>query len=137
MATTHGQRKNHQRLWHESLAASVEAGILVLVRLFLTNTATSHKRLVQCVQELLWAPGRSINAKSGFDKSILDQGRGKFSRQLEYKQAWLGGEVFAVDPRSTSRTCPACDHICTENRNSNVSNVGMLTMQTSTPPSIF
>lgn len=61
-------------------------------------------------------PGRSVKAKSGLNKSILDQGWGEFRRQLEYKQAWSGGAVLAVDPRNTSRTCPDCGHVSAENR---------------------
>ncbi len=34
------------------------------------------------------APGRNVRAKSGLNKSILDQGWGEFRRQLEYKTAW-------------------------------------------------
>jgi len=61
-------------------------------------------------------PGRSVRAKSGLNRSILDQGWGEFRRQLEYKQAWMGGEVLAINPRNTSRTCPACGHVSAENR---------------------
>ena len=62
------------------------------------------------------APGRSVKAKSGLNKSILDQGWGEFRRQLDYKQVWLGGGVLAVNPRNTSRTCPVCSHVSAENR---------------------
>jgi putative transposase len=62
------------------------------------------------------APGRCVKAKSGLNKSILDQSWGEFRRQLEYKQVWRGGEVLAIDPRNTSRTCPACKHVSAENR---------------------
>ncbi|MDE3022618.1 MAG: transposase, partial [Pseudomonadota bacterium] len=51
-------------------------------------------------------PGRNVRARSGLNRSILDQGWFEFRRQLEYKQAWRGGEVLAVNPRNTSRTCP-------------------------------
>jgi len=61
-------------------------------------------------------PGRNVKAKSGLNKSILDQGWYEFRRQLEYKQAWRGGQVIAVNPRNTSRTCPACAHVSAENR---------------------
>lgn len=61
-------------------------------------------------------PGKNVRAKSGLNKSTLDQGWFEFRRQLEYKQAWLGGEVLAVPPRNTSRTCPACGHVSAENR---------------------
>jgi putative transposase len=61
-------------------------------------------------------PGLNVRAKSGLNRSILDQGWSEFRRQLEYKQAWRGGIVVAVDPRNTSRTCPACGHVGSENR---------------------
>ncbi|WP_168788885.1 RNA-guided endonuclease InsQ/TnpB family protein [Paraburkholderia aromaticivorans] len=62
------------------------------------------------------APGRNVRAKSGLNKSILDQGWGEFRRQLEYKTAWHGGYLVAVDPKNTSRTCPCCGHASKENR---------------------
>jgi putative transposase len=62
------------------------------------------------------APGRNVRAKSGLNKSILDQGWGEFRRQLEYKTAWNGGFFLAVPPQNTSRTCPCCGHIAGENR---------------------
>lgn len=62
------------------------------------------------------SPGRNVKAKSGLNKSILDQGWAEFRRQLEYKQDWLGGEVLAVQSQNTSRTCPACGHVSAENR---------------------
>jgi len=62
------------------------------------------------------APGRNVRAKSGLNRSILDQGWFEFRRQLEYKQHWRGGEVIAVNPRNTSRKCPCCGHIAAENR---------------------
>lgn len=62
------------------------------------------------------APGKNVRAKSGLNKSVLDQGWFEFRRQLEYKQAWRGGEVLAVPARNTSRTCPCCGHVSAENR---------------------
>ncbi|WP_454737712.1 RNA-guided endonuclease InsQ/TnpB family protein [Cupriavidus necator] len=62
------------------------------------------------------APGRSVRAKSGLNKSILDQGWFEFRRQLEYKLAWTGGWLIAVPPQNTSRMCPACGHVSPSNR---------------------
>jgi putative transposase len=62
------------------------------------------------------SPGRSVKAKSGLNKSILDQGWAEFRRQLEYKQVWMGGDVLAVPPQNTSRRCPCCGHVSAENR---------------------
>lgn len=44
------------------------------------------------------------------------QGRGEFRRQLEYKLSWSGGELIAVNPRNTSRTCPECGCVDAQNR---------------------
>ena len=61
-------------------------------------------------------PGRNVRAKSGLNKSILDQGWGMFRSMLEYKAKWLGGQVIAINPANTSRTCPACGGIDADNR---------------------
>ena len=63
-------------------------------------------------------PGRNVRAKAGLNKSILDQGWGEFRRQLEYKQAWRGGDVLAINPRHTSQTCCECGHVSADNRRS-------------------
>ncbi|KVX99453.1 cytosine methyltransferase [Burkholderia ubonensis] len=62
------------------------------------------------------APGKNVRAKSGLNNAILDQGWFEFRRQLDYKLAWRGGWLIAVPPQHTSRTCPACDHVSAENR---------------------
>ena len=61
-------------------------------------------------------PGKNVRQKSGLNRSILDAGWGAFRRQLEYKLAWAGGFLIAVDPKNTSRRCPACGHTAKENR---------------------
>ena len=63
-------------------------------------------------------PGRNIRAKSGLNRSILDQGWAEFRRQLEYKMLWVGGLLLAVPPQNTSSTCPRCGHVSKENRKS-------------------
>lgn len=61
-------------------------------------------------------PGRNVKAKAGLNKSILDQGWGNFLRMIGYKQEWSGGKLIQVDPKNTSRTCPACGHVSADNR---------------------
>ena len=61
-------------------------------------------------------PGKNVRQKSGLNRSILDAAWGEFRRQLEYKLAWAGGVVVAVDPKNTSRKCPVCGHTAKENR---------------------
>ncbi|EJG0221725.1 transposase [Vibrio parahaemolyticus] len=60
--------------------------------------------------------GKNVKAKSGLNKSILDQGWYEFRRQLEYKQLWNGGLVVAVPAQYTSQTCPCCGHVSKDNR---------------------
>lgn len=93
-----------------------------------TTTTISQNHAIVCIEDLQVrnmsksaagsseAPGRNVKAKSGLNKSILDQGWAEFRRQLEYKQVWRGGEVLAVPPRNTSRMCPCCGHVSAENR---------------------
>ncbi|HFU8371495.1 TPA: RNA-guided endonuclease InsQ/TnpB family protein [Escherichia coli] len=61
-------------------------------------------------------PRRNVRAKSGLNRSILDQGRYEMRRQLEYKQLWRGGQVLAVPPAYTSQRCACCGHTAKENR---------------------
>ena len=61
-------------------------------------------------------PGRSVKAKSGLNKSILDQGWFEFRRQLDYKLFWRGGMLVEVNPRHTSQRCSSCGHTAKENR---------------------
>ena len=62
------------------------------------------------------APGKNVAQKSGLNKAILDQGWFEFRRQLEYKLNWNGGILIPVPAHYTSQTCPACDHVAAENR---------------------
>jgi putative transposase len=61
-------------------------------------------------------PGKNVKAKSGLNKSILDQGWFEFRRQLGYKLFWKGGELVEVDSRYTSQRCSGCGHTAKENR---------------------
>jgi putative transposase len=97
-----------------------------------TTTTISQNHAMVCIEDLQVrnmsksaagnseAPGKNVRAKSGLNKSILDQGWAEFRRQLEYKQAWRGGNVLAVPSKNTSRTCPCCGHVSAENRQTQV-----------------
>ncbi|ENL9367656.1 transposase, partial [Escherichia coli] len=58
----------------------------------------------------------NVRAKSGLNRSILDQGWYEIRRQLAYKQLWRGGQVLAVPPAYTSQRCVCCGHTAKENR---------------------
>ncbi|WP_296243911.1 MULTISPECIES: RNA-guided endonuclease InsQ/TnpB family protein [unclassified Psychrobacter] len=60
--------------------------------------------------------GSHVKAKSGLNKSILDQGWGMMVNMLEYKQQWQSGLLIKVNPRHTSQTCFECKHVAKENR---------------------
>ena len=62
--------------------------------------------------------GRNVRAKSGLNRSILDQGWFELRRQLEYKQLWRGGQVLPINPAYTSQKCACCGHTAKENRQS-------------------
>ncbi len=93
-----------------------------------TTTTISKNHAMVCIEDLQVrnmsksaagtseAPGRNVRAKSGLNKSILDQGWFEFRRQLDYKLAWNGGYLVAVPPQNTSRTCPCCGHVSADNR---------------------
>jgi putative transposase len=93
-----------------------------------TSTAISQNHAMVCIEDLavrnmsksaagsVEKPGKNVRAKSGLNKSILDQGWFEFRRQLDYKMAWNGGWLVAVPPQNTSRTCPCCGHVSADNR---------------------
>ena len=60
--------------------------------------------------------GKNAKAKSGLNKSTLDQGWYRFRNQLEYKSHCQGSVVLAVDPRYTNQTCSNCGNKAKENR---------------------
>ena len=83
--------------------------IIVLEDLKVSNMSASAKGTIE-------DPGKNVKAKSGLNKSILDQGWYEFRRQLGYKQHWRGGQVILVNPSYTSLQCSECHHRTKENR---------------------
>jgi putative transposase len=92
------------------------------------TTTISQNHAMVCIEDLqvrnmsrsaagtTGKPGKNVRAKSGLNKSIVDQGWFEFRRQLDYKLAWNGGYLIAVPPQNTSRTCPCCGQVSAENR---------------------
>lgn len=95
-----------------------------------TSTTISKSHAVVVIEDLKIAnmsksakgtkekPGKNVKAKSGLNKTILDQGWYEFRRQLEYKQLWRGGQVVTVSAAYTSQMCSCCGHKASENRKS-------------------
>jgi putative transposase len=93
-----------------------------------TSTAISKNHAMVVVEDLQVSqmsrsaagtaeqPGSNVRAKAGLNRSILDQGWAEFRRQLDYKMRWAGGVFLVVPPQNTSRTCPGCGHVSSDNR---------------------
>ena len=57
-------------------------------------------------------PGKNVPAKSGLNRSILDQGWREFRRMLTYKTVWYGSRlVVAPTSYPSSRMCSACGFV--------------------------
>src|ERR1700682_5974953 len=110
---THAPTGNPRRDYlHKSTTTISQNHAMVYIEdLRVRNMSRSSKGSIE-------APGKNVRAKSGLNKSILDQGWFEFRRQLEYKLNWAGGRLVAVPPHYTSLTCPACDYVSARNRTS-------------------
>jgi putative transposase len=84
-------------------------GVVKIEKLQVKNMTKSAKGSVE-------APGHNVKAKSGLNRSILDQGWSMFGTMLRYKLAACGGQLVEVDPRYTSQACAECGAIDRANR---------------------
>lgn len=80
--------------------------------------ALKIKNMVKSASGTLEQPGTNVAQKRGLNRVISKQAWGIFFSMLEYKCRWYGRTFVKVDPKNTSRTCPACNHIAKENRKS-------------------
>jgi putative transposase len=98
-------------LHKESTKLAAAFGVIYAEDLEVKNMTGSAKGTIE-------DPGRNVKAKSGLNRSILDQGWGEFMRQLEYKLTWRGGQLVKVPPAYTSQACSDCGHVSKNNRKS-------------------
>ena len=84
-------------------------GAVVLEKLEVRNMVRSAKGTIQ-------KPGRRVRAKSGLNRSILDQGWGGLRIMLNYKLAERGGTLIEVPAAYTSQTCSACGIVDAQSR---------------------
>ncbi len=82
--------------------------MIVIENLKVSNMSKSAKGTAE-------QPGRNVRAKTGLNRTILEQGWYEMRRQLEYKQLWRGGQVLAVPLAYTSQRCACCGHTAKEN----------------------
>ena len=126
------RKEKHSKNWKKAKAIvqGIHARISNVRHDFLHKLSTliSKNHAIVCVEDLqvsnmsrsasgtIESPGTNVQAKSGLNKSILDQGWSEFHRQLDYKLAWSGGWLVKVPPHKTSQMCPACNYVSKENR---------------------
>lgn len=85
--------------------------LVVLEKLKIANMTRSAKGTIE-------NPGKNVKAKSGLNRSILDQGWFSFKVMLEYKLGWSGGRLISVPAQFTSQTCLCCGKRSPHNRQS-------------------
>ena len=74
------------------------------------------KNMSKSAQGTIENPGKNVKAKSGLNRSVLNEAWRKFFTYLEYKLKLKGGILIKVDPKHTSQTCIQCGHISKDNR---------------------
>jgi putative transposase len=104
-----GSNARKDFLHKQSLAIAKNHGIVKIEKLLVQNMTGSAKGTTE-------APGKNVKAKSGLNRSILDQGWGMFATMLGYKLSERGGELIYVDPAYTSQACAECGSIDAANR---------------------
>ena len=102
-------RVRHDFLHKLTTTLSKNHAMIVVEDLKIANMSRSAKGSTD-------SPGTHVKAKSGLNKSILDQGWGEFRRQLEYKMAWSRGVFVRVAPQRTSQQCSRCGYSDKRNR---------------------
>ena len=92
-----------------STQLSKSHGLIVMEDLKVGNMSKSSKGTKE-------NPGKNVKAKSGLNRSILDQGWYTFQNLLSYKLDWRGGRLILISPKNTSLKCRICGHIAKDNR---------------------
>jgi len=110
LAKAHLKIKNKREDFLHKVSHKLSENQAVIVEsLKIKNMSKSAKGTIE-------SPCQNVKAKSGLNRSILQQSWGKFFEMLEYKLKRNGGEFIKVDPKYSSQTCPKCGHISKENR---------------------
>ena len=92
-------------------AAADQVDLLVTEELQIVNMTRSARGTVN-------RPGKNVRAKTGLNRSILQQGWGDFKTKLDYKAERAGIRHIEINPGGTSQTCSQCG---TRDRKSRVS----------------
>ncbi|KJF17502.1 RNA-guided endonuclease InsQ/TnpB family protein [Acidithrix ferrooxidans] len=78
------------------------------------------KNMTKSAKGTIANPGKNVAAKSGLNRSILEQGWGIFRKRLNDKatNAQVPVKVTSINPAYTSQRCSVCGHTMRKNRKS-------------------
>ena len=85
---------------------------------FITVEDLQIHNMVRSSAGTIEEPGSNVAAKSGLNRSILDQSWGRLYQKIEYKAANAGARFVRVPPHHTSQTCPECGVVDAASRRS-------------------
>ena len=112
LAIKHIKIRNKRKDYLHKLSTKLSENQTVVVEdLRIKNMSKSAKGTIE-------KPGKSVKAKSGLNRVILQQGWSEFTTMLEYKLERRGGILIKVDPKYTSQKCSSCGHTSKTNRKS-------------------
>ncbi|MDY0222868.1 MAG: transposase, partial [Desulfobacterium sp.] len=102
-------RKDFCHQTSRKLIDKPETKIYVLEDLRTKNMTKSAKGTIE-------KPGKSVKAKSGLNRSILDKGWNMMENFIKYKAFIAGKVMYKVPAAYTSQECAVCGHIHSDNR---------------------
>lgn len=105
----HAANARKDFLHKQSTIIAESQGVVKIERLNVKGMSASAKGTIA-------EPGRNVRAKSGLNKSILDQGWSMFRTFLAYKLAERGGRLEEAPAAFTSQTCAECGVVDRESR---------------------
>ena len=111
ISRVHMHAANARKDFLHKLSAEIAKnhGVVKIEKLNVRGMSASAKGSVE-------APGKNVKAKSGLNRSILDQGWSMFKTMLAYKLAERGGELVEVPAAYTSQTCAECGTVDRDSR---------------------
>lgn len=103
IASVRARAARRRKEWHHQTSRKVADGYSVAV-----FEALRIKDMTKSAAGSLEEPGKSVAAKSGLNRVILNEGWGALLDLIRYKMADNGGAVVTVPAPFTSLTCHAC-----------------------------
>lgn len=111
LAKLHEKKSNIKKDFNHKLSHYLVKNhdLIVMEDLKINNMTKSAKGTLE-------EPGTNVKAKSGLNRSILENNWGQLRQFVEYKCELYGKHFVAVNPKNTSRKCSSCSHTEKDNR---------------------